>query len=139
MVRLNLMKWTISIVIVLNLYKSGPVKTGPTGLVAPALRNITFSQAVAILCQESYKQLSYTRTCRIDYSWAMLHSVCNSFNKQTLEDYLSTSWQVIHVPKSTTPPKTIIHICSAHIMNRLSYKLTRKFRIDKLLKEKSCL
>ena len=72
----------------------------------------------------------------VDYNWAMLHSVCNSFNKQTLEDYLATSWQVIHTPKSIKPPKTIIHICSAHIMNRLSYKLSRKFRIDQLRKRK---
>ena len=75
----------------------------------------------------------------VDYSWAMLHSVCNSFNKQTLEDYLNTSWQVIHTPKSTNPPKTIIHICSAHIINRLSYELSHKFRIDKLQKVSSCL
>ena len=40
MVRFIIMKWTISIVIVLSLYKSHKVvqlKTGPTGLVAPAL------------------------------------------------------------------------------------------------------
>ena len=31
----------------------------------------------------------------VDYSWAMLHSVCCSFCKETLENYLNTCWQYI--------------------------------------------
>ena len=68
----------------------------------------------------------------VDYSWAMLHSVCYSFFKETLENYLNTCWQYIQTLSSSThSPKIIIHICKAHIMNRFSYKLGHNFQLDK--------
>ena len=73
----------------------------------------------------------------VDYSWAMLHSVCYSFFKETLENYLNTCWQYIQTLSSSThSPKTIIHICKAHVMNRFSYKLGHNFQLDKQRKQK---
>ena len=73
----------------------------------------------------------------VDYSWAMLHSVCNSFWKETLENYFNTCWQYIQTHSSSThSPKTIIHICTAHVMNRFSYKLGHNFQLDKQRKQK---
>ena len=64
----------------------------------------------------------------VDYSWAMLHSVCYSFCKETLENYLNSCWQYIQTPISSThSSKTVIHICTAHVMNRFSYKLGHNF------------
>ena len=54
----------------------------------------------------------------VDFSWAMLHGVCNAFNKQNLEWYLNRCWETIHTSNSTNSIKVIIHICSAHIMNQ---------------------
>ena len=72
----------------------------------------------------------------VDYSWAMLHSVCNSFCKETLENYLNT-WQYIQTHSSSTNSlKTIIHICTAHVMNRFNYKLGHNFQLDKQRKQK---
>ena len=72
----------------------------------------------------------------VDFSWAMLHGVCNAFNKQNLEWYLNRCWETIHTSNSTNSIKVIIHICSAHIMNRFGYKLSSKFRMDKQRKQK---
>ena len=72
----------------------------------------------------------------VDFSWAMLHGVCNAFNKQNLEWYLHRCWETIHTSNSTNSIKVIIHICSEHIMNRFSYKLSSKFRMDKQRKQK---
>ena len=62
----------------------------------------------------------------VDFSWPMLHSVCNSFNTQTLDNYLQICWGRIS-PNGICmyPLKTMLHICSAHIMNRFSYKIER--------------
>ena len=64
----------------------------------------------------------------IDFSWAMLHDVCNCFNTQTLDMYLNACWQRVINKEGigNNDIKTVIHICSAHIMNRFSYKIERK-------------
>ena len=72
----------------------------------------------------------------VDFSWAMLHGVYNAFNKRNLECYLHRCWETIHTSNSTNSIKVIIYICSAHIMNRFSYKLSSKFRMDKQRKQK---
>ena len=33
---------------------------------------------------------------KVDFSWAMLHGVCNAFNKQNLQWYLHRCWETIH-------------------------------------------
>ena len=55
----------------------------------------------------------------VDFSLPMLHSVCNSFNTQTQLFTNLLNGICIHLLK------TLLHICSAHIMNRFSYKIER--------------
>ena len=65
-------------------------------------------------------------------SWVMLHSVNNSINKQNLESYLKSCWEFIQSSNSTNLPPTVIHIrMYTTIMNRLSYKISRNFKIEK--------
>ena len=71
----------------------------------------------------------------VDFSWAMLHSACQSFNHENLENYLKSCWQItnisLQISESKIQPKTVIHICTAHIMHRFSYKLDRTMRVQK--------
>ena len=62
------------------------------------------------------------------FSWAMLHSVCNCFNTQTLDMYLNACWQNVINKENigNNGINTVIHICSTHIMNRFNYKIERK-------------
>ena len=62
----------------------------------------------------------------VDISWPMLYSVCNSFNTQTLDNYLQICWEIIS-PNGICmhPLKTLLHICSAQIINRFIYKIER--------------
>ena len=63
----------------------------------------------------------------VDFSWPMLHSVCRSFNIQTFDMYLKDCWEKISQDEiGIHPINTEIHICSAHIMHRFSYKIERK-------------
>ena len=68
----------------------------------------------------------------IDFSWAMLHSTCRSFNQISLEEYLTSCWKMNATNNfPTIYSKTIIHLCSAHIMHRFSFKLDRIMKIPK--------
>ena len=71
----------------------------------------------------------------VDFSWALLHSICKIFNRQHLEDYLNTCWQYIQTSQTEKYwDKSILHICSAHLMNRISYKLEHTMKIKKSIK-----
>ena len=62
----------------------------------------------------------------------MLHSVCNCFNSQTLDIYLDACWQKVNQKEiGSNRIETMIHICSAHIMNCFSYKIEHKLRPTK--------
>ena len=63
----------------------------------------------------------------VDFSWPMLHSVCNCFNGESQDMYLIACWERISPDEICTHAiKTVLHICSAHIINRFSYKIERK-------------
>ena len=63
----------------------------------------------------------------VDFSLPVLHSACNAFNSQSLDIYLTKCWQEIHHSDSeANSVSSILHICSAHIMHRFSYKLEKK-------------
>ena len=71
----------------------------------------------------------------VDFSWVMLHSICRIFNKEQLEDYLDACWDFIHnSAHKFERNRSVLHICSAHLMHRISYKLERNMRISKVLK-----
>ena len=45
----------------------------------------------------------------IDFSWPMLHSICYSFNQESLDKYLSNCWQInTKQDIANTQNKTII-------------------------------
>ena len=69
----------------------------------------------------------------MDYSWAILHSACTVFNKSSLVDYLENCWHFI-VNKGELHLKPVLHICSAHVMHRFSYQISKKFKVDKKVK-----
>ena len=71
----------------------------------------------------------------MDYSWAIMHSTCLAFNKLSIAVYLCKCWEIIHGKTSTklTIP-TVLHLCSAHFMHQISYKLDKKNKIDKKVK-----
>ena len=70
----------------------------------------------------------------IDFSWALIPSTCLAFNKHNILNYLDYCWECIAKNKNLFATTTVLHICSAQIMHRISYNLEKKFKIDKRLK-----
>ena len=69
----------------------------------------------------------------MDYSWAMIHSTCSAFNKFTILNYLQNCWRFVNNGEDLNVT-TVLHLCSAHVMHRISYNLDKKFKIDKQIK-----
>ena len=70
----------------------------------------------------------------VDFSWPRLHSVFDCFNAQTLDMYFNACWERLYPDAiSTYRIKTVLHICSAHIIHRFNYKIDRK--LNKRLKD----
>ena len=67
----------------------------------------------------------------MDFSWAFIHSTCLAFNKYNILNYLESCWEFAINNKNFSAATTVLHICSAHIMHRISYNLEKKFKIDK--------
>ena len=70
----------------------------------------------------------------IDFSWACIHSTCLAFNKFTILSYLQNCREFIYDNGKIDVSTTVLHLCSAHIMHRISYNLEKKFKIDKQIK-----
>ena len=65
----------------------------------------------------------------------MFHGISKVFNKEQLEEYLNASWNLIHVSKSDfDKDRSVFHICSAHLLHRISYKLERNIKPTKHMK-----
>ena len=72
----------------------------------------------------------------IDFSWAMIHSVVGTINNTNIIHYLDNCWTYCTSKlQNRLNFCTIIHICSAHLLHNLSYKLKRKFKLDKYFKK----
>ena len=69
----------------------------------------------------------------IDFSWAVMHSTCLAFNKFSILNYLQYCWEFI-ANNEILGAITVLHLCSAHIMHRISYNLNKKFKLEKALK-----
>ena len=54
----------------------------------------------------------------------MMHSTCLVFNKISILNYLQYSWEFI-ANNENLGAITVLHLCSAHIMHRISYNLKR--------------
>ena len=57
-----------------------------------------------------------------DYSWALIHSTCIAFNKMNI-------WG------GSLGTLSVIHLCSAHIMHRMSHNMTKTYKIDQNFKQ----
>ena len=71
----------------------------------------------------------------MDHSWAIMHSTCLAFNKLSISLYLAQCWEIVNnktITKSDIP--TVLHLCSAHILHRINYKLDRINKLDKKVK-----
>ena len=81
-----------------------------------------------------HKEVVISRV-EMDYSWAMIHSTCIAFNKMNILGYLESCWRIVNMKVRVLGSLTVVHLCSAHIMHRLSHNLMKKFRIDKTLRQ----
>ena len=73
----------------------------------------------------------------IDFSWAMLHGVCRSFNQVNLEEYLTSCWELNATNNfPMIRSRTVIHLCSAHIIRRFSYQLDHGMKPPKQIKKR---
>ncbi|KAI6647066.1 hypothetical protein LOD99_8903 [Oopsacas minuta] len=69
----------------------------------------------------------------IDFSWALIHSVCNAFLKCDIDIYLDKCWNRVDTnsPNQELELKLILHLCSAHIMHGIGFHINRKFKLNK--------
>ena len=70
----------------------------------------------------------------MDYSWAMIHSTCLAFNKFTFFIYHESCRETI-TNNEELHFTTVLHLCSAHVMHRISYNIGKKFKLDKKVKK----
>ena len=56
----------------------------------------------------------------------MIHSACISFNKINIISYLDNCWELINNVKPEFSFSTVLHLCSAHIMYRISYNIDKR-------------
>ena len=68
-----------------------------------------------------------------DYRWALIHSVCNSFLKCDIETYLKKCWTKIEINHEGEfiDCNIILHLCSAHLLNGMSYHINQRFKLNK--------
>ena len=71
----------------------------------------------------------------MDYSWAMIHSACLAFNRINIASYLDNCWEFVNLNSTKLNFPTVLHLCSAHIMHGLSYKLEKHYKIKNNLKQ----
>ncbi|KAI6648569.1 hypothetical protein LOD99_8049 [Oopsacas minuta] len=83
-----------------------------------------------------HKEIFITRV-EIDYSWALIHSTCIAFNKINILGYLESYWRNVNSDERSVDVDvfTVIHLCSAYVMHKLSQNLSKTFKIDKTLKQ----
>ena len=81
-----------------------------------------------------YKDINIDQV-EMDYSWPLMHSTCLAFSKQSITIYLSKCWEIVNCKTSAKLNlPTVLHLCSAHIMHSISYKLDKNYKIAKRLK-----
>ena len=68
----------------------------------------------------------------MDYSWPLMHSTCLAFNEQSMTIYLSKCWEIVNCKTSAKLNlPTVLHLCSAHIVHSISYKLDKNYKFVK--------
>ena len=73
----------------------------------------------------------------IDFSWALIHSVCNVFLKCDIDIYLDLCWNKLKYHSTAEDPdiKTIIHLCSAHLLHEIGFYINKKYKLKKDMKK----
>ena len=69
----------------------------------------------------------------MDHSWAIMHSTWLTFNRLSISLYLTQCWEIVNnktTIKSDIP--TVLHLCLPHIMHRISYRLDKINKLDKV-------
>ena len=68
----------------------------------------------------------------IDYSWALIHSVCNAFIKSDIFTYLEKCWKLLFSQEEVCMQfGVILHLCSAHLINGIAFNVNKKFKLSK--------
>ena len=85
-----------------------------------------------LTCKSIHGKSLKVAQIKVDYSWAMIHSVIATINNTNIINYLDNclTYCTCNV-QNTLNIRTVIHICSAHLLHNLSYILERKFILDK--------
>ena len=62
----------------------------------------------------------HPRKVETDWSWALIQSCLNVFNRMTVKTYLKTAMVVHQRAYPRVQELTVVHLCTAHIMHNLS-------------------
>ena len=79
-------------------------------------------KAASLLDQERKRDtISIARVIVVDQSWAMINSICKTFNKCTIIDYLQWSFDLILNKQAVDSSKfmTIVYLCSGHFFKSI--------------------
>ncbi|XP_052216774.1 uncharacterized protein LOC127834780 isoform X2 [Dreissena polymorpha] len=61
--------------------------------------------------QKVSQKYNNPKIVEVDFSWALIHSVCQTFNRFSTNIYMEKVWEGSHTPMCT------VHICSAHLLH----------------------
>ena len=67
----------------------------------------------------------------LDYSWALIHSVCNVFLKCDIDSYLDICWNKLKINSTDKSRefKGIIHLCSTHLLHGIGFYINKKYKL----------
>lgn len=60
-----------------------------------------------------------------DFSFALIHGLMEGLNSMTLEDYLNYSFRLLRTDKSFNPERSVVFICTAHLIHAFSRLLAK--------------
>ena len=73
----------------------------------------------------------------IDYSWALIHSVCNVFIKSDLDSYLTKCWNKVesYNGEGFVDFNVVLHLCSSHLIHGIGFNINKKFKLAKKVRQ----
>lgn len=74
--------------------------------------------------RNSYPSVGVPQRIEVDYSWAFIHAILLSFNREDIALYLQRAWDTIHSTREWGS-KTKLHICSAHLLHKIASRLSK--------------
>ena len=65
----------------------------------------------------------------VDFSWVLIHATLLTFNCEHISNYLDRSWRILCSESDCEQTeKTLIHICSSHVLHKISSQLKTFFK-----------